>query len=186
MAETRKWSEPLDAPQAETNLPGWLGKQLNTQRPWLLAHADDGVIWGKIGANGLITSHQLVPQLSPLLRLVTLQQLFLFGADDEVRLWRDEDGWLACRISDGGGAEAFDEAQILWGDKVVRDFTAEGFTHVREEKQGGMDHVVPLKVTNAELKARQLRLCVRHFIDYDEQTGESRIALSRLTGVEIK
>ncbi|MBL8170421.1 MAG: TIGR03984 family CRISPR-associated protein [Acidobacteria bacterium] len=186
MAETRKWSEPLDAPQTEADLQVWVTRQLNAKRPWLLAHADDGVIWGRLGAKGLITSHALAPRLSPPLRLVTLQQLFIFGADDEARLWRDENGWLARRVSDAEGAEAFDEEQILWGDTVVNDFPVDGFTHVREAKQRGMDHIVPRKVTNTELKARQLRLCVRHFIDYDEQTGEARVALSRLTGVEIK
>jgi CRISPR-associated protein (TIGR03984 family) len=193
MPEPQKLSEEIsNAPQTEAEFESWLREQMSVEgRGWLLAHADDGVIWGRWHNGGIITSHDVAPEISPALRLVTLQQAFIFGAHDEVRLWRDEGGWLARRISDddlAGKADRFDEdeMQILWGDKVVREDADKVFTHIREERQGGMDHVVPLIVTESQLQARRLKLRRRPFLTYDENTGEARIAVSRLVSVEIE
>jgi CRISPR-associated protein (TIGR03984 family) len=170
----------------------WLRGQMNGERKWLLAHADDGVIWGRWENGAIITSTDVARDVSPELRLVTLQQAFIFGERDEVKLWRDEDGeatgWRARRLSDGEDADVMDEPQLLWGSEIVEwhdDFDGKRFTHVRERKSNyGMDHVVPIEVTKDDLDNRRLKLLVRHFITYDEQTGEARITLSRLVSIE--
>ena len=170
----------------------WVREQMNAERKWLLAHADDGVIWGRWEGNELITSHDVVPTLAPPLRLVTLQQLFLFGSSDEVRLWRDDDcattRWRARRISDSAPDDVIDdvinESQILWGSKLEA-IAGQPFTHVWEEVSNfGMHHVVPFEVSPDDLEKRRLRLLVRHYITPDEQTGEARITHSRLVGLE--
>jgi len=101
----------------------WLRRQMNRERKWLLAHADDGVIWGRCDNDEIITSHDLAPDISPELRLITLQQAFIFGEQDEVRLWQEENGqksrWRARRLSDGEGAVSIDETQVLWGSEIV-------------------------------------------------------------------
>ncbi len=41
---------------------------------WFLAHADDGVIWGRIRNGQLVISSNIFPDISPSLRTETLQQ----------------------------------------------------------------------------------------------------------------
>lgn len=170
----------------------WLREQMNGDRQWLLAHADDGVIWGRWSDGNIITAHEVAPEISPKLRLITLQQAFIFGKQDEVRLWRDDDSqttrWRARRLCDGEAADVLDELQLLWGSEVVKwpdGYDGKGFTRVCEKKSNyGMDHVVPIEVSQDDLEQRRLKLLVRHFITYDKQTGEARITLSRLAGLE--
>lgn len=188
MTETTRLSEPVDPPQEGEDFLEWLSKQISDEPRWLLAHADDGVIWGRWNNDKIITSHDVAPHISPELRLITLQQAFIFGEQDEIRLWREGQGWRARRISAAHDAEFLDEAHVLWGDEVVEfpdGADGKGFTHVRETRQGGMDHIVPLVVTRQELRDRKLKLRVRHIITHDQTTGEARIALSRLVRVEI-
>jgi CRISPR-associated protein (TIGR03984 family) len=187
MNESKRQVIGLEAPKPDDEAVAWLEKQMSDERPWLLAHADDGVIWGKRGDGGrLITSHDLAEYVSPELRFVTLQQVFVFGErGGEVRLWREDDGWQARLITDVSDEEPIDEAHILWGTEVIANYPNVGFTHVREKRQQGLDHVVPVIVTEKQLEERQLKLLVRHFVEYDEETGEARIALSRLVTVGV-
>ena len=144
----------------------WLREQMNDERKWLLAHADDGVIWGRWSNNDLVTSHDVAPAVSPELRLITLQQVFIFGAQDEVRLWRDDDSatirWRARRLSDRENDEVIYESQLLWGSEIKEwpaGFNGQDFTHVWEKASNyGMDHIVPIKVSLDDLKQRAVRL----------------------------
>jgi CRISPR-associated protein (TIGR03984 family) len=176
----------IDSPTSQEDIIEWIRDRMNAEMCWLLAHADDGVIWGRLTDDGkLVTSHDVAPHVSPVLRWLTLQQAFIFGKPGEVRLWCDDTGWQARMTTDAGAsADASDELQILWGTIVVESYPQDEFTHVRESRQYGMDHVVPVKVKNEDLDSRRLRLRVRHFIDYDEDTGEARIVLSRLVNIE--
>lgn len=144
---------------------------------YLLAHADDGVIWGRIDGDGPHTSHGTAPG-SPPLRASTLQQARLFGPAGELLLWRDDDGWRARVVTDvpGNDDDIIDEDQILWGDTV--ETTEEGFTRLRAGAQG-MRHAVPIAVTTEQLHHHQLRMRVRHYITENED-GEASITLSRL------
>jgi CRISPR-associated protein (TIGR03984 family) len=185
MHKTESHVSLVSAPALDEDLVTWVEQQSSADRPWLLAHADDGVIWGRRNDDGrLITSHQLASHVSPPLRLLTIQQAFVFGErGGDVRLWRGEDGWQARLITDASDAESIDETQVLWGTEVINNYPDQGFTHVRETRQQGLDHVVPLVVTPHQLAHRQLRLLVRHFIEYNEATGEARLGLSRLVKV---
>jgi len=143
---------------------------------YMLAHADDGVIWGRIDDDGLHISHGIAPA-SPPLRASTLQQARIFGPPGEVLLWRD-DGWKARFVADvsGNDNDVIDEDQILWGNAV--ETVKDGFTLLREGAQG-MRHAVPIVITAEQLKHHQLRLRVRHYITENED-GEASITLSRL------
>jgi CRISPR-associated protein (TIGR03984 family) len=183
---------PEKAPQTNEELHKWLREVMNNDRCWLLAHADDGVIWGKWENDAIATSHDVAPDISPALRLVTLQQSFIFGARDEVRLWRDDDVWRA-RLIDETQLPALCsicECQVLWGSHIVRQLIGKNgviFSHLCERVFNyGMDHVVPLSVTPDDLKARRLKLHIRHLITRDEETGEARIFLSRLAGLRLE
>jgi CRISPR-associated protein (TIGR03984 family) len=150
---------------------------------WLLAHADDAVIWGRREPNGSWTT-------STTLNGKALQQVRLFSREAELLAWRDGDGqWQARVIRDGAAAPlwtaAFDEYQMIVGT----DFTtlANGFTRWVDGAQG-MSHdmpALPVKVADPlnppELKEAPPRLIVRHYLA-DEALA--RIVASRLVGFE--
>lgn len=153
----------------------WLEGQMSGERPTLLAIADDGVIWGRFVNGKLVTAPG-----APELRSKTLQQAFVFGADDEVRLFRDELGnWKARQVVDSG--DVIVESQVLWGDK------SEGrqgdFLEVSEFRKGIPNQFLPVNGTFSDEEC--VRLEVHHLVTYDPESGEARIALSRLAGLSI-
>ena len=156
----------------------------------LLSHADDGVSWGRLQGDRLITSSQLFKeyQVSPPLRAVTLQQACLFREIEEVRVWRKEGGFQACRITDTDdeNAASFDEAHILWGTHA--EGWEGGFT-LLADGQEGLRHAVPLDIPASSFERnsryRPLRLLLRHYLVNDSD-GCARICLSRLLGLRIE
>jgi CRISPR-associated protein (TIGR03984 family) len=178
----------LDPTDLTTDPRAWFQSQPSVgDGAWFLAHADDGVIWGRLQGKQLLTSDSAFPQISPALRAITLQQARLFGRDAEVRAWRDDAGFRACRLEDrqDDKAEAFDEAHVLWGTRVEKQVG--GFSLVSDGRQG-LRHAVPLEVPDTAFSAsgrdRSLRLLVRHYLTYDGD-GHARIALSRLVEVRV-
>jgi CRISPR-associated protein (TIGR03984 family) len=183
----------LTPPQTDEDIVTWLQTQMSDGQPLLLAHADDGVIWGKLMNGKLVTSSETekddANKVSPPLRGITLQQAFVFGPEGEVRLWRDDAEWQChrFRIADEiAFVGHIDEKQVLWGTKVLPEKTQHGFTYIRERRQQGLDQVVPVEVDDRQLGERRLRLHVRHFIERDDETGEARIAFSRLVDLVIE
>ncbi|RIK82026.1 TIGR03984 family CRISPR-associated protein [candidate division KSB1 bacterium] len=187
----------IPAPTNDAEVEKWLKAKMSLDHPFLLAHADDGVIWGKWTNGAIYTSHEIAPNISPPLLGKTLQQAFIFGAKSEIRLFRDELGeWTAREISNPASTTDYIiEWQILWGSEVVQmkpqvdALLRNEFTHVRDKRQQGLDQVLPIPITQAELdiepadKAKRPRLLVHHFIEYNDCTGEARIGLSRLVNV---
>lgn len=156
----------------------WLHEQVGSagHDALLLAHADDGVIWGKVVNGALITKPQE-------LNSVTLQQARLFNKNAEYFVWRDGDGSFHTRIitdSEGKGCEYFDEDQVLWGDHA--EPSGEGFTKMSDGAQG-LVHYVPINVTKAKSDWRPLRLTVRHYLKTDAK-GFVYVAFSRLVCLE--
>ena len=167
----------------------WLEEQATKYKlDYLLAHADDGVIWGKFHNGSLITADSIFPQFAKL-RELTLQQCRFFGETSEVMLWKIDDGEseFKARLVEDGDLKKEDyipENQILWGTHGEK---RDGFTLLRDGKQG-LKHAVPF--TEIELKTEgelkhPVRLQVRHYIDYDD-AGVARIYLSRLVGLTAK
>ncbi|NWJ97162.1 MAG: TIGR03984 family CRISPR-associated protein [Chloroflexi bacterium] len=153
----------------------WLTTQAEgyTETFYLLAHADDGVIWGRLSGGKLVTA-----PVSPALNDETLQNARLFSKGIEIYLWRDGDGNFQARsIKDGEGnaRQYFDEAQILWG--THSEPTQGGFTLMSDGAQG-LRHSVPIEV-KAHGRGRPLRLKLRHYLDEDDK-GFVRVAYSRL------
>lgn len=159
----------------------WLVKQAQEHGlRYLLAHTDEGVIWGRVDDDKLLTSHEVIPKYSPKLRAITVQQCRLFSQQGELLLWNDEGEWRARLVTDSNISEEhyIEEKQILWGDKVDRFDKKAGFSLMREGAQG-MRHAVPIHVLKEEAQNRRLRLIVRHFITYNND-GEARVTISRL------
>ena len=167
-----------------SDFPGWLHKNAkNNGLKHLLAHAEDGVIWGEFRGNDykLVTSgdDNVFPQLAKL-RLCTLQQCRIFGKNAEVMLWKVGQNWKARSIEHGhlSDKDYIPEEQILWGTQAEEEHK-KGFTLVSDGSQG-LRHAVPLTgITFKGKDSRPLRLTVHHYIDYDED-GVARIYLSRL------
>lgn len=176
---------PTEAIADDTALKNWLLQQASEHElRYLLAHADDGVIWGYFSGDKLTISREVFPQF-PELRLSTLQQCRIFGVNGEVLLWRTQAGWRSRVISDSPTetqhSDIIIEDQVLWGTQgKVQD----GFTLLSDGQQE-LYHAVPL--TNIQFDDpkklnRPVRLKVRHYIEYDSD-GLARIGLSRLVNL---
>ncbi|MCI0694047.1 CRISPR-associated protein Csx19 [candidate division KSB1 bacterium] len=180
------------------DVKAWLVKQAEVYKlKWLLAHADDGVIWGRIDGKQLITSHEaakgnaVAEKACPELRVETLQQARLFAEHAELLLWRNGDNvWHARLIRDAqagekvGWDESFDELQLLWGTNGKHlhfDDEKEDFTLLEDGAQG-LRHAVPIKLTLGEKGVTTPpRLRVRHYLVKEDF---ARVAVSRLVGFD--
>jgi len=178
----------IDFNTGEAALRAWLAGQMNAQRPWLLAHADDGVIWGKRQPDGKLALSSDVfhdpkqyPEVAVKLRAETLQEARVFGPGGEVRLWRTDKGFAARLLTDEGlGLKALpDEKHLLWyqGTPVAVHSDA-GFALLQEGARG-QRHAPPLIPQGGQ----RPKLVVRHYVDYDTE-GQAYIALSRLVNLE--
>ncbi|MBO9999822.1 MAG: TIGR03984 family CRISPR-associated protein [Cyanobacteria bacterium SID2] len=191
-------------------LIAWIEKQAKEwQLKYVLAHAEDGVIWGKFDNNyKLITADEVFDGKIfrvdlPKLRICTLQQCRIFGDNGEILLWRTDEGWQSRIIRDNledEGSQShiiqdnlevdyLEECQILWGTQKEKGHNQEdgernGFTLLSDGSQG-LKHAVPIFVgedyfsRNKQKLHRPVRLLVRHYIDYND-SGIARIFLSRL------
>lgn len=161
----------------------WLQEQAEIHNlRFVLAHAEDGIIWGEFRDGQLVTSDSAFSHL-PKLHLSTLQQCRAFGANAEVMLWQNDEGLKARLIDDRMTEDYIREYQILWGTQ--KDEVRNGFTLVSDGSQG-LRHAVPLIGINFDKSQklyRPLRLSVRHYITTDEKTGLARIYLSRLVNL---
>lgn len=168
-----------------TTLRTWLTAHTKTYAlKYLLAHAEDGVIWGHCQQE-LVTADQVFPQL-PKLQLATLQQCRLFSKSGELLIWRDpinSSQWRSRLIQDSQPTRnTLRENQILWGTSGTE---REGFTLLQDGNEG-LRHAVPLqgiRFDEATAK-RPVRLKVRHYINYDDD-GIARIDLSRLVNLTV-
>jgi CRISPR-associated protein (TIGR03984 family) len=170
----------------------WLQQQAREHGlKYLLAHADDGVIWGRLDGEVLRIARDAAGQhadalaCSPPLRVETLQQARLFGELAELLVWREDAGWKARLIRDEATEqitwkEAIDEYQLLWGTHGTA--LEMDFTLFRDGAQG-LRHAVPvvLAIGAADVKAAPPRLLVRHYLA-DEDFA--RIVASRLVDLE--
>lgn len=185
---SRVQSIPLEVPALPNAdaLKQWIETQHKIyQLSYLLAHAEDGVIWGKFEAGQLVTVDHLwkcVPKLQP----TTLQQCRIFSNNAEVMLWRKDADWQARVIQDDQqNADCIDEEQMIWGSKA--EATEQSFTLLTDGQQG-LRHAVPLANVSCrnddnKLLHRPVRLQVKHYIK-DDSAGVGYIYLSRL--VDLK
>jgi CRISPR-associated protein (TIGR03984 family) len=170
----------------------WLSQQMCVRNlKYLLAHADDGVIWGRLDGEELITSHDVASDYSPPLRAETLQMARVFGLDGEILVWRDESGaWVGRFIAEttlpdatARWIAAFEETHILLGTKAEsqkRDFS------LLSEGSQGLFHVVPLNLPkHIDEQSRPLRLIVRHYVTADDH-GFVRVDASRLVNLAFE
>jgi CRISPR-associated protein (TIGR03984 family) len=179
----------------ESKLRDWIAAQASQYKlKYLLAHADDGVIWGRIDNEKLKTADQVNHdkfKCLPVLRLSTLQQCRIFSEAGEILLWKSARRLNARIISDSDVRnpepnsieDCIEESQMLWGTHGIQQ---EGFTLLRDGTQG-LKHAIPI-TENIQFGDQgnltsKVCLVVSHYIEYDED-GLARINLSRL--VDLK
>ncbi|GAB4180046.1 MAG: CRISPR-associated protein Csx19 [Roseiflexaceae bacterium] len=172
---------PLVAPSASDldDLPRWAAAQMQAYGlRWLLAYADDGVIWGELREGTLHTSASI--NGLPKLRALTLQRCHMFGLDAELLLRRVQGGWQANLRQDGHGdlVRSYDERLLLWGD--VAEPAIGGFLLLREGTRGIM-HAPPL--AQAPSHNHRAALTVRHYLTTDPETGLQRVSATRLVAL---
>lgn len=182
---------PIPTLPTNENVREWLAEQMKENHlTFLLAFADDGVIWGRMDNDSLVIAHETTQKAERKnyteLRGKTLQQAYAFSKDMEVRIFRDEMGeWKALKIEDEGEV-IIKESQVLWGDKLDEDKnqpTHPGFMRLLAERKGIPPQIVPWDKKDFR-EGKCVRLDVHHMVVYEE-TGEARIALSRLAGLRI-
>lgn len=175
----------LDLSNFQADPTTWFAKQgAMGNQTWLLAFAEDGVIWGKLTNDKLVLSSSTPPLVAP-----TLLEARLFGEAGEVHLWRTDTGFSACHVTDTareGVTGAADEWLRLWG--VEAEGTTNGFTQL-VDGQEGLRHAVPLMVpkdafTRSHPRYHPTILKIRHYFQVDQDTGVTSIALSRLVSVK--
>lgn len=182
-------STPIPDPTND-NVREWITTQMQKNNlPYLLAFADNGVIWGRMDDGLLVIAHEASHKDDKKnyarLRGETLQQAHIFGETMEVRLFRDEmNTWKVKEIEDEG--EIIVESQILWGDKLDdKDQPVnENFTRLKADRKGIPPQVIPIK-RKEYADTDKVRLEVHHLVDFNED-GEAYIKLSRLAGLNVE
>ena len=172
----RAWSD-------HSGLVKWLEEQAQAhQFQFLLAHADDAVIWGRFAPDTCKLTLRSWKLHEDSFRY--LQQLRAFGQHAELLLWKSWDRWRGRLITDKQESSEnryyYDENQILVGNRAEPD-TESGFTHLWEGH--GLHHVVPIAADPyPEMSERHIRLRLRHYLAPDDD-GFYGISLSRLVEV---
>jgi len=159
---------------------------------WLLAHCDDGVVWGRHDATAWRLSSEPFPDISPRMAPNSVQQLRLFGPACELLFWRVDGGFCGRMLTHGpdsaeGSLHPEVQEYLLVGDRVVQP-AREGFTVVGDGR--GSRHAVPLSCPESEFPAQPrrhpLRLKVWHYFTADSESGLVRVVASRLADVRLE
>lgn len=155
---------------------------------WFLSHCTDGVTWGRVGGNRLLTSCGKHPDWpTPVPSSANLIELRVFGPGAEVLLWRwgtAPDGLGGRLLTDIQAAK--DDPRAPKGDVYllaasrVLETCADEFSVVGEAS--GRVQVIPLAVSQAEFENARypLGLELRHYFEEIPHSGCLRIAASRL------
>jgi len=167
--------------RAHQSLDTWMVAQAREYGlGYLLAYADDGVIWGKFDSNGLTLAGSVFPEVHVALTAQTLERARLFGKNTEVMLWREGMALAARVIMDGSGdtVEYFDEAYWLWGTRGNLGKEQQGFTLLFEGRQD-LRHAPPIVHLGPN---ERVALVVRNYLA--TRDGHTYIAQTRL--VDLK
>ena len=173
--------QPEAVTDFQPDLAAWLAARAPANAGYLLAHAEDGVIWGRLAAGRLTLARDIFPSeagVDVALLPDTLQQARVFGPGGELRVWRTAVGFAWHVIVESGPpAESFDDRQRLWGTRGERGraATAAGFTLLVEGRQG-LRHAPPIRGLGPTQHAA---LIVRHYLAYDTD-GQAYVVGSRL------
>lgn len=166
-----------------TALFAWIcegASPIDVKGQWLLAHCDEGVVWGRRDGDRWTLSGSAFPRASPPLLQHGVQQLRVFGEEGELLVWRHDGALRARWLTDGShvaptALRPDDEDRLLLGQSRE---SLGGFTLLEDE--AGARQVVPLAQV---AKGRRPTLRVRHYFERDGESGAVRVAASRLVAL---
>lgn len=164
---------------------------------YMLIHADDGVLWGRIDSGQLVTPRVSDPsqpdEWTPNLRSITIQQCRVFSRRGELFIWREAEGvWKGRLLIENGGAyRPREKKAILYGSRIVACPVPQGFTAIIEPGVG-MRQIVPLQVPEDALKEDhrdfkddwRVVLTAVEYLSEDED-GQVMIICSRLKAINV-
>jgi hypothetical protein len=163
-------------------LTGELRAALNTT--WkaptgiLLGQAFDGVVWGQIQEGQLTLATDDLLDVGALLRHDTLLNLRLFNREQELRLWRTEEGLQGCLVREATTGRLYEHHQDQ-AYELIRQPEASPVPAPFVVLHGlaGQCHAPP-----GQPVPRKLR--VRHYLELEPETGLLRLAEHRLLCLE--
>ncbi len=176
------YSNPLDLKGFSEDPAEWFLKQPAVgDDAWLLAYADDGVIWGKIENKQLVQACQVFGDTFPRLEATTLHKAHFFGSGAEVRVFRHGDKFRAIRLQEENdpAAASYTRSYYLWGDHPIK---TKGNWSWLEDGQLGIFQALPLAYPPTA-KGREFQLWVRYYLQFEEGHGQASVAASRLVGL---
>ena len=144
----------------------------------LLGQAFDGVIWGQVQDSQLTLATDNLPDVGALLRYDTLLNLRLFNPEQELRLWRTEEGLQVCLVREVTTGQFYEHYQDR-AYELIRQPQASPAPapFVVFHGLAGQRHAPP-----GQPVPRKLR--VRHYLELEPETGLLRLAEHRLLGLE--
>lgn len=163
---------------------------------WVLGHAMDGVIWGKVCGGSLILAHDVEDvegmwsdgtdkqRWGAPLVTDTLMDLRIFNPDQELRLWRYDQCLRACLVKESkihNGYQSYDEGQILLaGNRIGKPERIGKVIFSLLEGPAGQRQAIPV---DWDGKEQTYRLWVRHYVFPREDNGMLTVVESRLLEV---
>ena len=159
---------------------------------YVLLHADDGVLWGRIEGGRLVTPPP--SEWTPSLRSLTIQQCRVFNSKGELFIWRESEGVWNGRalIEDGSAYRSMEKSAILCGSRIVSHPAPQGFTPIIEPGVG-MRQIVPVQIPDDALRKDNKRefkddwRVVLRVVEYfsEDDDGQVIIVCSRLKAIDV-
>ncbi|RJQ83737.1 MAG: hypothetical protein C4519_06305 [Desulfobacteraceae bacterium] len=164
----------------------------------MLAHCEDGVVWGYLQGDSWRLSSSVFPEVSPVIKAggANLLELRVFNRAGEIMLWRRGSSITGRLIRDPATQSDQNDpfrpcviSYVLWGSRLIK--SEGGFSLVAEPT--GVRHAVPVCCNKddfpltgkgqARMPWRPLRLDARQYFSQCNDSGAIRIVAYRLTGV---
>ena len=153
----------------------------NRSDGWVLGHAMNGLLWGKVQSDKFILAYEADPDWGAPLKASTLLDIRIFNPDKELRLWRANSKLKGCLVyesADKAECRVYDEKQIFLANKRLgecREICGVKFSLM--EGLAGQRQAIPV---DWDGKNQAYRLCVRHYLSPRPENGMLRVAESRL------
>lgn len=149
---------------------------------WLLAYADDGVVWGKICNGKLMIANNIFGESFPKMNTKKIHFVRFFGHLAEIRVFQKDSIFSAVRLEDEPNDKlSFIRSYFLWGNSV-RD-VKDGWTFV-EEGQHGIFQAIPIEIPHLnDNKTTRLKIRIRYYLDFEKEHGQAKVVGNRFVGI---
>lgn len=140
-----------------------------------LAQFDHRVAFARVSPKGVEWPPDFAGDLNP----DNLLDVRLFGPDGEWHIWRGRSYDFLERFRDDAQIGYMEESQTIWGTRARQ--VANGWFEITEER--GISFLIPVRCRSDLRGPEAPQLSVRHYVDYEEDTGLAIVVDSRLAGL---